>query len=218
MKKILATIIILLFFAAAVAAENDEQASPSGVTATQDANMPSKKKVFMKVGAIEKVESDKYIMRQTETRYEFYLDDKTRIFLRAESSPDILTEKNYLVIKGPKNRKTVLANAVYIYTSKEEYGGFADKKDEDKDDVKRVFSTVLEGTIKQKDPLIIRTAEGAEYAISYDEDTYWILTKKAEKEELKPGERIKLFFDKLYTIRYKMYPSKIVVDRVKAGF
>jgi hypothetical protein len=218
MKKAIAGVIIIMALAAAAMAEDQAQTAPVAVTPTQDAAAPAKKRVFMKVGAVEKVENDKFTMRQTETRYEFFLDEKTKIFLRSESAPGTLQEKNYLVIKGPKNKKVVLANSVYIYDSRDEYEGFADKKEENPDDVKRVFSAVLEGTMKQKDPLIIRLADGTEYTVSYDEDTYWILTKKADKEELKPGERIKLFFDKLYTIRYKNYPVKIVVDRVKAGF
>jgi hypothetical protein len=216
-KEVLAAILIISFSTAAIAL-NETVPQPGQGQADAAASAVLKKKTFMQVGAVEKAEGDKYVMRKTETRYEFYLDEKTKIFLRTESSADALMDKNYLVIKGPKNRKVVLANSVYIYDSKEAYENSSDKKEDNPEAWKKVFSAVLEGTIKQKNPLIIRLSDGSEYAVSYDEDTYWILTKPADKSEIKAGERIRLFFDKLYSIRYKNYPVKVIVDRVKSGF
>lgn len=214
MKKLLLYLIAGLGLAAGIAAET---ATP--VTAAQDAAVnTAKKKVFMQVGAVEKTENDKYTMRKTETRYEFYIDDNTKIFLREETTASALREKNYVVIKGPKNKKVVLANSIYIYNNREDYESFSEKKEETPEAVQKVFSTLLEGRVKQLNPLIITLADGTEYTVSYDEDTYWILTSNSGKDEIKAGERIKLFFDKLYSIRYKNFPIKIVIDRVKAGF
>ena len=219
MKKVIIAAIISVFLAAASAAAEGQPEGSAKTEALQEGSAvtaPAKKKVFMQVGAIEKVEADKYTMRKTETRFEFYTDDNTRIFLRSECGPESVAEKYYLVIKGPKNKKTILANSVYVFGSRDEYEAFQDKKEDNPD---KAFSSMIEGTVKQKDPLIITPSEGTgEYAVSFDDETYWILTKKSDKSELKPGERVKLFFDKLYSIRYKNYPIKIVVDRVKAGF
>jgi hypothetical protein len=220
MRNMIFASAVIIFLTAALMAEPVAATSVSAVSGQEDPAAPAsaKKKIFMQVGAVEKVEGDKYVMRKTETRFEFFLDENVKIFLRAESSFEGVNEKNYIVIKGPKNKKVVLANSVYVYNSREEYEDSADKKEESTDSVKKVFSTVLEGTVTQKSPLIIRLADGTDYTVSYDEDTYWIITAKTDKNELKAGERIKLYFDKLYSIRYKNYPVKIIVDRVKAGF
>jgi hypothetical protein len=216
MKKIILTAVLALTTCAAFAAE--PAATMVSPAPGEGAAPAPKKKTFMQVGAVEKVENDKYVMRKTETRYEFYIDENAGIYLRSEASFDSLQEKCYVVIKGPKNKKTVLANAVYIYRNKAEYEGLNDKKEDLAEGQSKVFSTLLEGTLKQKDPFIITLADGREYAVSYDEDAYWIKTEKSDKSEIKAGERIKLYFDKLYSIRYKNYPYRIIIDRVKAGF
>jgi hypothetical protein len=223
MRRILLAAGAVLLIAACVCAA-DETAAPDKLTATaagQESAAPAaaaKKKAFVKVGAIEKIEGSKYLMRQTETRYEFFFDENTKAYLRSEGSSSDVHEKNYLVIKGPKNKKIVLANSVYIYASKAEYDESAEKKTEASEGMKMVFSAMLEGSVRQTDPLTIMLADGREYTVSYDDDTYWILTKKTDKNELKAGDRVKIYFDKLYSIRYTNYPSKVIVDRVKAGF
>lgn len=208
MKRALVITLIMAAGAAAVFAADE----PVSLTQT------AKKKIFMIVGAMEKVENDKYTMRKTETRYEFFLDENTPLFMREEVSSGSINENNYLVIKGPKNRNTVLANAVYVYENKAGYEAAADKKEETPDAPQKVFSALLEGVVVRTDPMVIRLADGREYKVSFDSDTYWMLVKRTNKDELKPGERIKIYFDKLYSIRLKNVPIKVIIDRVKAGF
>lgn len=208
MKRIYAAAMAVIFvfsavlFAAGAAIEPEQQ----------------KRKIVLFVGAVEKIENDKYTMRKVESRYEFYIEDSTLLLLREEGSAERLNEKNYVVIKGPKNKNTVLANAVYVYESIDEYGLAADKKDEDPDAPKKVFSSMLEGVVIKKDPVMIRTEDGREYTVSHDDETYWMLIKRSNKGEIKPGERIKIYFDKFYSIRVRNVPIKVVIDRIKAGF
>ncbi len=207
-KNICLAISAFFLFLPAVSAESND-----AVAAGQE----GRKKVFIQVGAIEKVESDKYTMRKLESRIEFYITEGTPIFLRTESSTEQAIENSYLVIKGPKNKKAALANTVYIYKDKQEYLEYEGQKE--KDGEEKVFSAGLEGKVKRTDPyLVIETASGEQFIICYDQDTYWVLTSKTNASELKPGERIKLFFDKLYSIRYKNYPIKIIIDRIKANY
>ncbi len=219
MKKVLiAVIICVCAFARPTAADNSAAAGKVTAPAADGQAAAVRKKVFMQVGAIEKIEGDKFLMRKVETRYEFYFNEDTKVFIRTEGSIDRINEKNYLVIKGPKNSKVVLANSIYVYDSRDEYDAVIDKKEQDQDAPQKVFSAMLEGTVRKKGPLIIILENGKDYTVSYDEDTYWVITKKSDKNEIKPGERIKLFFDRFYSIRHKNYPIKVIIDRVKAGF
>ena len=54
--------------------------------------------------------------------------------------------------------------------------------------------------------------------VSFDDDTYWIINKKADKGRINVGERLKLYFDTRISIRYKSYPVKVIIDRAKVGY
>jgi len=56
------------------------------------------------------------------------------------------------------------------------------------------------------------------YFVSSDENTYWVFNKRSEKNEIKIGGRLKLYFDERISIRYKSYPVKIIIDRAKVGY
>jgi hypothetical protein len=226
MNRIMGFIIgaILVVVTGAAAQNEPAQASsktPGADDMGQESALPAaagKKKIYIQVGAIEKSDNSKYLMRKIDTRYEFYLNDSARIFLRSEAAIQDIQDKAYIIVKGPKNKKVVLANAIYMYANRSDYDDSIDKKDDNEDAAQKVFSVPLQGFVKQKDPLVMTLSDGRDYTVSYDDDTYLVMTKKCDKSELKPGERVKLYFDKLYSIRYDNYPVKIVIDRVKSGY
>lgn len=226
MNRIMGFIIgaILVVVTGAAAQNEPAQASsktPGADDMGQESVLPAaagKKKIYIQVGAIEKSDNSKYLMRKIDTRYEFYLNDSARIFLRSEAAIQDIQDKAYIIVKGPKNKKVVLANAIYMYANRSDYDDSIDKKDDNEDAAQKVFSFPLQGFVKQKDPLVMTLSDGRDYTVSYDDDTYLVMTKKCDKSELKPGERVKLYFDKLYSIRYDNYPIKIVIDRVKSGY
>jgi hypothetical protein len=226
MNRIMGFIIgaILVVVTGAAAQNEPAQASsktPGADDMGQESVLPAaagKKKIYIQVGAIEKSDNSKYLMRKIDTRYEFYLNDSARIFLRSEAAIQDIQDKAYIIVKGPKNKKVVLANAIYMYANRSDYDDSIDKKDDNEDAAQKVFSVPLQGFVKQKDPLVMTLSDGRDYTVSYDDDTYLVMTKKCDKSELKPGERVKLYFDKLYSIRYDNYPIKIVIDRVKSGY
>ena len=190
----------------------------------------SVKEKIVQTGALEKVEGDKYTFRKVQTRIEFYLPEELKIYLKNDGGAVNLTEKAYLDIRGPKNKKAVLANTIYIYENRKMYDEMTDK---DSLPSKKSFQAPLTGIVAQKGPLmdkdekgntiqkyffIIKDDEGAEYQVCFDEDTLWINNTSALKTDILAGDRMKLFFDKRLSIRYKNYPVKIIIDKSKNVF
>ena len=64
-------------------------------------------------------------------------------------------------------------------------------------------------------PFYIKTADKKVYMVMCDASTHFTLTDKKTKEDMKPGDRLKLYFNKRITIRYKSYPIKIVIEKAK---
>jgi len=198
-----------------------------------------KKELFLQVGALEKKDGDKYLLRKRSSHLEFYIDDETSFFLKRSGSPDDIEPGRFIIVKGPKNSKTVLANAVYVYESKEDYEEFiyTGKKEEGGGDKpKRRFSVSIKGIVADPGEMfdkidenmkpVLMEAEGRvddegnpeKYFVSFDENTYWVFNKRSEKNEIKIGGRLKLYFDERISIRYKSYPVKIIIDRAKVGY
>ncbi|MFP4466405.1 MAG: hypothetical protein ACLFP1_05080 [Candidatus Goldiibacteriota bacterium] len=67
-------------------------------------------------------------------------------------------------------------------------------------------------------PFYIKLADGTVYMVSHDDNTYWIVTEESDKNEIKIGDRLKLYFDTRISIRYKSYPVRIIIERAKAGY
>lgn len=222
MNRITVFVLCALFAAAVCAAAQNEPVKSSAKTAAEDegGQQPAaeESKAYIKVGAIEKIGGSKYIMRKIDARYEFFLNGSAKLFLREEGTSDDMREKEYIVVKGPSNKKVILAKAIYIFTDRSDYDGFTDKNDVNTDASQAAASGTLQGSVRQKDPLIMMLSDGKEYTVSYDDDTYIVMTKQCDRSELKPGDRVKLYFDKLYSIRYDNYPVKVIIDRVKSGY
>jgi len=64
-------------------------------------------------------------------------------------------------------------------------------------------------------PFYIKTVDKKVYMVMCDASTRFTLTDKKTKEDMKPGDRLKLYFNKRITIRYKSYPIKIVIEKAK---
>jgi hypothetical protein len=204
-------LLIAAFFLNITAAqeENGGSAVEPNPTATPGA-------IMIQTGALEKIEGRKYILRKVQAHIEFYAADSTKFFLKSDSSAADLNDKVFVEVRGPKNKKAILANAVYIYESRNQYNDIMDR---DFAVPKNSFQAPLLGTIKQMQQYIILTAQdGADYLVCVDEDTIWVNNKTITKADMIAGDRLKLFFDKRLSIRYNNYPVKVVVDRSKAIF
>jgi len=179
-----------------------------------------KKEKIIQVGALEKIEGDRYILRKVQTRLDFYMDDNTRIFMKTDGTAADITEKSFVDIRGPRNKKAVLANTVYIYPDKKTYDEMVDKDSVPASSSagKKTFSGPLTGIVKQKEPLMITADDNKEYEVCFDEDTLWINDKPALKADMILGDRMKTYYDKRLTLRYKSVAVKVVIDKSKAGF
>ncbi|MCX7698606.1 MAG: hypothetical protein N2114_03975 [Candidatus Goldbacteria bacterium] len=177
-------------------------------------NIQTKKKLYLQIGAIESFEGNKYVLRKISSKIEFFINDATLILLRKPGDFSDIKEKNYLVIKGPHNKNTILANSIYIYKDKDEYNLFLDDSKTLENQTK--FSFQLEGFVKQTEPFLIIIVDGKEYIVSYDEDTNFITNKIGKKDDIKIGDRAILYFDKIISIRYDNYPVKIIISKIRA--
>ena len=205
-------------------------------TQTQTPEPEQKKiKVFMQVGALEKKEGDKYLLRRVSSHIEFFMAPETPVYIREQGEKSQLNPGSYLVIKGQRNTNTVVANAVYIYKNKEEYEAFNEIAIREAAESVRVFNNELRGVLKESGdifdkleeslrPLMIvsdeKDSEGVfrKYLVANDADTYWVMNRKTSQSEIAVGDRLKLFFDRSISIRIKNYPVKVIIDKVKAGF
>lgn len=194
-----------------------------------------KVKVFMQVGALEKKEGDKLLLRRVSNHLEFFMTEETPVYIREQGEKYQLKNGNYLVIKGQRNTNTVIANAVYIYKNKEEYEAFNELAIREAAETGRVFNTELRGVLAYSGdmfekmdenlrPLLLESEEKSKegrplkYLIANDADTYWVMNRKTSQSEMAIGDRLKLFFDRSISIRIKNYPIKVIIDKVKAGF
>jgi hypothetical protein len=208
-KLFFATALLIGAFFLNAAAAQEENAGEVNPAATPGA-------ILIQTGALEKIEGSKYILRKVQSRLEFYAADNTKFFLKSDGSAADLNDKVFVEVRGPKNKKAVLANAVYIYESRNQYNDIMDR---DFAVLKGSFQAPLLGTIKQLSPYIILTAQdGLDYLVCVDEDTIWVYNKTITKADMIAGDRLKLFFDKRLSIRYNNYPIKVVVDRAKDVF
>lgn len=242
MKKIiLFAVVMSLFIAgssfAANAVDDDEtprEFTVKGVSGGVSGTVEDKgnttdavlKEKIIQTGALEKVENDKYTLRKVQTRLEFYLTDDVKIYVKNDGSAANLSDRLYLDIRGPKNKKAVLANTVYIYENKKMYEEMTDK---DALPVKKSFQAPLTGALTKKPEnqdgntaekysFMMKSDDGTEYLVCFDEETLWVSNTAAQKSDIIAGDRMKLFFDKRLSIRYKNYPVKIIIDKSKNVF
>jgi hypothetical protein len=206
LKKIIILIINIFISSLIFAQQITEQSNTT--------NIQTKKKLYIQTGALESFNANKYILRKISSKIEFFINDSTVILLKSPGSYSDLKEKCYIVVKGPHNKKTILANSVYIYNNKEEYALFSDENKTSDTPIK--FSFLLEGYVKQLEPLIINTADMKDYIVSYDEDTNFIINKIGNKDNIKIGDSLTLFFDKIISIRYDNYPIKIIINKMRS--
>ena len=185
------------------------------VDETRETNGAVKEKIIQ-AGALEKVDRDKYTLRKVQTRIEFYLQDSTKFFLKTDGSPADLNDRVFIEVRGAKNKKAALANAVYIYENRKVYEEMTDK---DLTAPKKTFQAPLLGSLKAKEPYLVITGDdGKDYTVLPDEDTIWVDNRMAAKTEMLAGDRLKLYFEKRLSIRYNNYPVKIIIDKSKASF
>lgn len=190
----------------------------------------SEKQKIIQTGLLEKVSGDKYLLRKAQSEVEFYLNEKIKIFIKNDGSISDLTDKSYIDIRGPKNKKASLANTIYIYQNKKM---FDEMTDNESSISKNSFQAPLAGTLIKNTVMIssadnitgttqitftIRTEEGLDYQIIFDEDTIWVNNTEATRKDLTVGDRLKLFFDKRLSIRYNNFPVKIIIDKTKKNF
>ncbi len=187
--------------------QNSSSTTSIKQTATIDlsGNTVVQRNFYLRIGAIESIKNDKYLLKQKTSEIEFYINNDTRIFLTSKGSFDDINIGDYVLIRGPRNKRVALANSVSIYKDKKLFMAF-NVKDE----------YVIKGIIRQKEPFIITPDnEGRDLKVEYDEDTYWILNKEVDANEIKVGDRANLYFDTVVSIRYKNYPIKITINRDK---
>lgn len=179
-------------------------------------NAAAVKEKIIQTGALEKIERDKYTLRKVQTRLEFYPADTTKFFLRTDGSAENLNDRVFLEVRGPKNKKAVLANAVYIYESRKVYEEMTDREPQAQ---KKSFQAPLLGTLKSRDQFLIITDEdGKDFILCPDDDTIWVNNKPATRADMLAGDRLKLYFDKRLSIRYNNYPVKVIIDKSKSTF
>jgi hypothetical protein len=171
---------------------------------------------IIQTGALEKIERDKYTLRKVQTRIEFYPADNTKFFLKTDGSAENLNDRVFLEVRGPKNKKAVLANAVYIYENRKVYEEMTDREAQPQ---KKSFQAPLLGTLKSRDPFMVVTDEdGKDFILCPDDDTIWVVNKPATRADMLAGDRLKLYFDKRLSIRYNNYPVKVIIDKSKSTF
>lgn len=210
MKK---TVVSIILFFASFLIFADEIADKQQMGNT--INVRTKRKLYLQTGAIESYDGNKYILRKISSKIEFFINESVLILLKMQGSFSDIKEKNYIVVKGPHNKNTILANSVYIYKNKDEYDLFSDEKKTTEAPTR--YSFMLEGYVKQTEPFLTITVDGKNYIVSYDEDTKFIINKTTDRNDIKIGDSVTLFFDKLISIRYDNYPSKIIISKIRAG-
>jgi len=246
-KLFLTAIVIFLFCASANAAE------PAPVITAED----TEKKVFMQVGALEKQEGEKYILRKKSGEIEFYLDENTLFYSRAKAKPADINEGMLVLVKGAKNQNAALASTVQAFNN---WDSYVSTKDIGPESGSGMLSGTIKGTVvraksesneyesllekyltlqAQNDealeqeaaeegaaavsddeagyvrPFYIKTADKKIYLVLSDSSTYFTMTDKKTKDDMKTGDRLKLYFNKRITIRYKSYPIKVVIEKAK---
>ncbi|MCE5300849.1 MAG: hypothetical protein LLG37_08280 [Spirochaetia bacterium] len=228
MKSIFLTAVAVLFFMIPFIYADDEESArefnvsdtgaaeknvteAAGEDADENAKLPQN---IISVGVLEKIDGDKYILRKVQTSIEFRLNNDTKFFMKTEGRPAELSEQKIVSVRGPRNKKTILANSIYVFDSREQYEQMTGTE-EFQGSEKKQFSAPLVGTIKRADPMVITLEDGREIQVSWDEDTYWVVNKTVTKNELSPGDRIKLYFDRRISIRHKNYPVRIIIDKSK---
>ncbi|MEI7541665.1 MAG: hypothetical protein WCJ94_00215 [bacterium] len=200
----------------------------SGAVETKDNIIgESVKQKIIQTGFLEKVSGDKCLLRKAQSKVEFYLSDKINIFNKNDGSLSDLTDRSYIDIRGPKNKKAALANTIYIYQNKKM---FDEMTDSETSISKNSFQSPLAGTIIRNNVMVsnsdnvsgtaqiaftVRTDDGLDYQILFDEDTIWVNNTVVTRRDLTVGDRLKLFFDKRLSIRYNNYPIKIIIDKTK---
>ncbi|PKL92575.1 MAG: hypothetical protein CVV21_02105 [Candidatus Goldiibacteriota bacterium HGW-Goldbacteria-1] len=246
-KLITCAFLILTFSAGAYADTTSAQTAPEEPA----------EKIFMQVGALEKKDGEKYILRKKSGELEFYLDENTLMYSTENAGPADLKEGQLVLVKGARNANAMLASTVQVYNSWDIYSS---TKDNQTDAGQNLLSGFLKGTVvrpkseadeyeylqnkyltqkMQNDaaleqeaeaqgdkvtvepkidyirPFYIKTADKKVYMVLCDGSTRFTLTDKKTKEDMKPGDRLKLYFNKRITIRYKSYPVKIVIEKAK---
>jgi len=205
---IIITIFLLPFFTFADEPTDVQQTDNTIIAQTQ-------KKLYIQNGAIESCNGNKFILRKVSSKIEFFINDATLILLKMAGTFTDIKENNYLVVKGPHNKNTILANSVYIYNNKDECDLFSDEKKSSETSAK--YSFVLEGYVKKTEPFLTITSGSRDYIVSCDEDTKFIINKITSKDDIKTGDSVTLFFDKIISIRYDNYPVKIIINKIKIG-
>jgi hypothetical protein len=173
------------------------------------------KKLYIQNGAIESCNGNKFILRKVSSKIEFFINDSTLVLLKMAGTFSDIKEKNYIVVKGPHNKNTILANSVYIYNNKNECDLFSEEKKSSETSTR--YSFVLEGYVIKTEPFLTISSDSSNYVVSCDEDTKFIINKITSKDDIKPGDSVTLFFDKIISIRYDNYPVKMIINKIKIG-
>lgn len=186
----------------------------------------SRQRVFLQVGAIESKNGNKFILRKKNSKLEFFIDENiTSIFLKENADPQKIEKDNFLIIRGPNNKKASLANAVYIYKSKELYDEYIKKIiDEKSVKIQEISGIVLDsGDLFDKldenlKPMIIGMDNNQKTLFFYDDSTYFVMIRKINYQDINTGDRAILYFDQRVSLRVKNIPFKIVISRIPVGY
>ncbi|MEI7639942.1 MAG: hypothetical protein WCJ46_00320 [bacterium] len=212
MKK---NILLLLFLVAAASmlAAQDIIENPTPEEAADMGNSLTAVVVlgknYVRAGVLETIKNELYILKQKNTKIEFSVSDATKIYMTEKVVFNKVGLGNYLLIRGPKNRNVVLSNSINIYTDKKAYVGNAGADEgQAKED-----ALLVKGVVTQVDPMIITTDDNMPYRVEHDEDSYWVLNKDVAKADLRIGDRLVIYFEKMVSIRYVNSPVKILIKR-----
>ncbi len=184
------------------------------------------KRIFLQIGAIESKNGNKFMLRKKSSKLEFFIEDNTTsVFLKEVAGPQNIEQDNFLIIKGPNNKKAVLANAVYIYKNKDLYDEYIKKIDEEKNSKDKEISGIIlnpEDKFEKIDenlkPILLNLPDNEKILFFYDENTYWVNIKKINYSDINAGDRVILYFDQRISLRVKNIPFKIIVNRIAVGY
>lgn len=185
-----------------------------------------KQRVFLQIGAIESKNGNKFILRKKNSKLEFFIEEnKTEIFLKETANQQNIEKDNFLIIRGPYNKKAILANAIYIYKSKELYEKFIRKiEDQNNKKIQEISGIVLNAMDifdkldESLRPGIINLNNKEKMLFFYDENTYWIIIKKIDYSDINIGDRVILYFDQRVSLRVKNIPFKVIINRIAVGY
>jgi hypothetical protein len=228
-RGIIVLVVIFLSGAAlSFAAGNETAVQSENKTGAAATATPGLKKIFTKIGVVEAKEGEKLKLKRKTASLEYYVNSDTQVFAKDQASAKDITEKNYILIKGPNNKNAILASTVYIFPTKKEFEEYASAEMQADLEIKRfdlfTRATVIKSTgefdkvAEYMRPVLVDVEGNSKMIMAYDEDTYFVKVSKADQSILTVGERVTLYFADMINIRVKNYTFRVLVNKAKPGY